>query len=278
MKRYHPTRNPLFRKLLTGFIGWIRPEKLHTKTGCKLWVPKKDRSIYVVDLFLTGYYERAESLRVIELLSTGDVVVDVGANIGYYTCLMSKSVGAEGVVFAFEPVSDNREVLEENIALNGLNNVSVYSCALAEVKEKSKIYLNNDNLGAHSLVGGENAQHSIEIDVVPFDEVVPYRQIALVKIDVEGYELSVLRGMEEHARKGMIKHILIEYTPSKIAQNGQSPAEFFSIIKRHGFNGEVISNTVDIPDMLLNDVQSNLKDYIVNKNASFNVLLSKDSM
>ena len=58
-----------------------------------------------------------------KLIEEGDVVVDVGANIGYFTCLFGKRVGSSGMVHAFEPDRDNANVLEGNVRLNGLSNV-----------------------------------------------------------------------------------------------------------------------------------------------------------
>lgn len=274
MKRFHPTRILLLRWFLTSLIGWIRPETMHLKTGCELWVPKKDRSIYIVELFLTGYYEKAETLRVLKLLSGGEVVVDVGANIGYYTCFMSKCVGNDGAVIAFEPVLDNRKILSVNVAKNGLSNVKIHSCALGEERRQGNISLSSNNRGAHSLVYVDDHYSTIEIEVVRFDEMVPLCDISFVKIDVEGFELSVLKGMEKHFRRKLIKNILIEFTPSKIVRNGQLPNEFFTLIEKYGFSGEIISNTVDVKDLTFSNVSKNLRTYTEDKHATFNIFLS----
>ncbi|MEW5757050.1 MAG: FkbM family methyltransferase [Pseudomonadota bacterium] len=279
MKRFHPTRVPALRWLLTALVGLLRPARLDTKSGFKLWVPKQDKSIYVADIFLTGYYEKAETLRVAQLLRPGDAVVDVGANIGYYTCLMSQAVGGTGVVYAFEPVPENREILAKNIALNALTNVEVNDVALGEERRRAVIAINQKNRGAHSLVAAAGSACGMEIAVARFDDVVPARELALVKIDVEGYELSVLKGMKGHLDRKLIKHILVEVTPSKMVRNGQRPDELFAMLEAYGFSGAVVTNTVDAKDLRINELRSNLGAYVKDENASFNILfsLSRDS-
>jgi FkbM family methyltransferase len=273
MKRYHPTRNPLIRKVVLTMVKWFRPKVFITVHGYKLYLPKRDWSMLSLHLLLYGCYEKVESERIQRFLSEGDIVVDVGAHVGYHTCLMSQAVGEKGYVYAFEPASDNMSVLKQNIQINNLTNVELNEVALGDVAGLTSIYLNQEDFGCHSLVGDGNRQLTQEITVARFDEVVPHKPIALVKIDVEGFELSVLRGMEGHLKQGEVRTILVEYTPYTIVQNGQSPHDFFSIIEEYGLIGEVLYNTVDIQSISLAQVKDNLAEYSQDHWARFNILL-----
>src|SRR6266700_1510309 len=79
-----------------------------------------------------GSWEPFETGIMISLLRPGDVFIDIGANIGWYTVMSALTVGRSGHVFAFEPAGDNADLLERNVALNRLDNVKLFRCALAE--------------------------------------------------------------------------------------------------------------------------------------------------
>jgi hypothetical protein len=157
--------------------------------------------------------------------------------------------------------------------VNELNNVQLFEFALGDMKEKAPIYIDENDFGVHSIIGNGNLHSNLEINVVRFDEIVPDQPIKLVKIDVEGYELSVLRGMEDHLNKSRVRNIFVEFTPSKIAKNGQNPDELFTIAEEYGMVGEVLSNTTDVPGISLAQVRDNLSDYCQNIWAHFNILL-----
>jgi FkbM family methyltransferase len=130
---------------------------------------------------------------IVDNLKRGDVFVDVGANIGYYTILASRLVGTGGRVFAVEPVPQTVKVLKFNIKLNELRNVTVVdkvawnSCC----KLKMKIAFGEFGCASFFHNGVE-----VDVDAIPLDEVlVNVPKIKLIKIDVEGAEYEVLQGL-----------------------------------------------------------------------------------
>jgi len=130
--------------------------------------------------------------------SLGDVVLDVGAHVGSYALRYSRIVGNKGRVVAFEPEPDNRRILNWNIRLNKADNVSPRSEALGNFRGKGRLKL-SAFAGVHSFVRTSAEIHQtgeILVPVMKLDDLDMAR-VDLMKIDVEGYELEVLRGGEE---------------------------------------------------------------------------------
>jgi len=136
----------------------------------------------------------------IEVVHPGDVVYDVGANVGVYTLLTSVLVGSSGSVVAFEPVPDNLAFLRRHVTLNDLDNVEVVAAAVADTDGEARF-----SLGGHPSVGrlhesGELVVRQVTLDA--FFQEPGRRPPAALKIDVEGGELLVLNG----ARKLLAEH------------------------------------------------------------------------
>ena len=130
----------------------------------------------------------------------GQVVYDLGANVGLYAVLLAKVVGEQGCVIAFEPDSESYQHLQENLKLNGLTNVRTLRKALGEQTSMSMLYRGEGNADS-SLVRpatGKDLGHEL-VEVVRGDEFIQTENLPpprLVKIDVEGYEYAVLRGLQ----------------------------------------------------------------------------------
>lgn len=127
------------------------------------------------------------------LIQTGDTVIDCGANEGYTTVLFAKQVGPTGRVIAIEANIDNIPILEQNIALNGLKNVFVVHKA---VGEKSGDYVSFK----HEMVQEGKADNCVE--TICLDDFAGDRP-AMLKIDIEGYELPALLGARKLLERGV---------------------------------------------------------------------------
>ena len=156
--------------------------------------------------YILGTYE-PEFLRALcQHARRGDTCVDVGGNLGYYCLLMADLVGPQGRVITFEPVEENLRVLKENIAVNGIKNVELVQTALgAQPGVLSLIRSEAGSISATPSVRGyavEGAQSSIDVPVNTLDAYLEEKgwRPAVIKIDVEGAELEVLRGAVQTLR------------------------------------------------------------------------------
>jgi FkbM family methyltransferase len=144
-------------------------------------------------IFFFHVWEPAITKFMASALKPGMVVADIGANIGYYTLLMSRAVGPEGHVFAVEPSPEIRARLEDALALNKVTNVTVIPYGISDRSERRAFHLSEANLGA-SKFGGEVAEGGIELrriaDVITSEMLA---RLAFIKVDVEGMEPAVMR-------------------------------------------------------------------------------------
>ena len=190
------------------------------------------------DIQQSGAYEPYESSLFASLVRPGARVVDVGANIGWYS-LVAASSGA-GSVIAIEPETANVGLLRSNITANGLQSVVlVQELALArERRSGARLWLSSDNLGDHRLTH-EDGRRSQRCEVATLDTVVESTlgadfAIDVLKSDTQGMELEVLRGAERTLRaSSRTMAIFLECGPAGLAANGGSPDELLSLLDEY---------------------------------------------
>jgi len=145
----------------------------------------------------------------------GDVVVDVGAHIGRYTIISSKLAGPNGTVIAIEADPDNFDLLNENIALNGLSNVLPINCAAYSKQIEITLYRQSSSSVYSSVIttrAPENHNY-VKVPARTLDEILHLngiRKVNWIKIDVEGAEFEVLKGAAQLLSKSDDLSILVE--------------------------------------------------------------------
>jgi FkbM family methyltransferase len=169
-------------------------------------------------LAVTGKWEPhvADAFR--RLLSPGDVCMDVGANIGYLTLLAAKLVGPTGHVYAIEPAAGAFAALETNVALNDLRNVTALQVAAGAAEGEATLDDRPWGQSLHSYIRRESESREprvagTPVRVEPIAALVRPEHIGrlrLVKIDVEGYDLEVLRGLLHLFEAGARPALIVE--------------------------------------------------------------------
>jgi FkbM family methyltransferase len=171
-------------------------------------------------------WEPYETSLLLGLLRPGDVFVDVGANIGYFSVLAASVVGAQGAVFAFEPDPDNYRLLCANAGLNGLDcSITAVEAALSDVAGEGQLYLSEDNLGDHQVYAGDEPRNSVPIALHHGSQYLAGRvqRLDLLKIDTQGSEFQVIAGLLPLLMDLQHKpHIIVELTPHSLRQAGAS--------------------------------------------------------
>ena len=182
-------------------------------------------------------YEPKVSALIIDLLRPGDVVIDVGANIGWHTVLAAECVGAGGTVYAFEPDPANFAALDANCEANGLTQVVRRRCAAGDRACEGLLWTSTENFGDHRMyaVPGETRPCvSAKIAALDDDPGTRLTGLRLVKIDVQGYEPKVLRGMTGLAER-FRPALAMEFWPHGIAAAGDSVFDVLGFIERFDY-------------------------------------------
>jgi FkbM family methyltransferase len=152
-------------------------------------------------LYLFSTYELPTTRFIARYLKNNDVVLDIGANIGYISMFCANAIGKGGKIYAFEPERNNYAALQQHIALNSFTNIYPQRLAATSIPTTLRLYLASDNYGAHSTIFNPDVltQEYEEVQGITLDNFVQEQNIAdiaLVKIDVEGAEHEVLQGMK----------------------------------------------------------------------------------
>jgi len=178
-------------------------------------------------LSLCGIYEPLTTELFKRRIKRGDVVLDIGAFIGYYTLIAARLVGENGKVFAFEPDPTNFQLLRKNVSINCYENVIAVQKAVSDRTGKTKLYLSKDNPGDHRIYESYDRRQSIEIEAIRLDDYFKNyeRKIDFIKMDVQGAEEFVIRGMPLVLQKNRNIEIVIEFWPIGLKRSGVEPEE-----------------------------------------------------
>ncbi len=187
-------------------------------------------------------------------LKPGDTFIDVGANIGYFSFVAAQQVGKSGKVFSFEPVGEYFERLENFAKMNNDHFIKANKTALGEKDGNADIFIKGgadigNNTFFPELLSGDFRSKEI-VPVRRMDKYIEenkVKRIKLIKIDVEGHEFAVLKGMEEFFKKNMQKKslplVICEIVPEIYPLLNSGIEEVFAYMEKFGyFPYEVLNN------------------------------------
>jgi FkbM family methyltransferase len=184
-----------------------------------------------------GVFEPWETELVKAELRPGDTVLDVGANIGYYTLLFARLVGPRGKVYAFEPDPDNFALLSHNVRLNGYRNVVLVNKAVSDRPGAARLFLSDSNTGDHRIYDSCDGRPSLPIETTDLDSF--FRAFKgyfdFIKFDIQGAEWAALQGMKGIlARHDRLK-MVTEFWPFGLKRYGASAADYLTFLQQQGF-------------------------------------------
>lgn len=207
---------------------------IQTLHGVKLLIdPAKDNGVELA-LYQTGTYEKGTIQLLGDFLKQGSIFMDIGANIGLMSTIASKIVGEKGRVYAVEANPKTIEVLRHNCAINLCENIEILPIALASEKGSAILYENwNVNRGGASLIS-QGDEHGLTVSKERLDDLFsPDSPVHLVKIDVEGFELEVLKGGIAWF-KTQQPVFIIEVSTQRSNQEGATPESIMSFVANFG--------------------------------------------
>lgn len=170
---------------------------------------------FMTTLSLYGVWEKFETEIVKKIIKEGDNVIDLGANIGYYTLLFSRLVGDKGKVFAFEPEPKNFSVLKRNVELNNYKNVILVQKAVSNTNGTTNLFISQTNTGGHTLFFNNNklTKTSTPIQTIRLDDYFKDQKIPIsfIKMDIQGSEGLAVDGMKKLLSKNHKLNLFTEF-------------------------------------------------------------------
>ncbi|GBG57998.1 methyltransferase [Sporomusaceae bacterium FL31] len=205
-----------------------------TKYGDYFWL--NDEGYIDKCIKETGIFEPHSTNVVKKLIKQGDVVLDVGANIGYYTVLLSRLAGDSGKVISFEPTHHYREILKANIKANNIKNCTIMDFGLSKNNDECEISIGQSSATMH-WVDDSSPLKTEKIVLKKLDEIAEklgVNRIDFIKIDVDGHEPAFFEGAWRSIEK-FKPIIMLEVNHANYLDYGVTAWDFYDLLKKHKF-------------------------------------------
>ncbi|MBA4162069.1 MAG: FkbM family methyltransferase [Novosphingobium sp.] len=205
----------------------------------KMYVDTRDVGI-ASHLMLEGYWEMWITQAMMRMVRRGSVVADIGANLGYFTLLLADLTGAEGRVLAFEPQPNLARLLRKSIDVNGYTGFTdLHAMALGSVAGNAAIEASIDQPGGGRTVTDGMVAGAARVPLGRFDTIPHALDVEFIKMDVEGFEPEVWKGMTARLnRRDLPLTVFMEFTVGRLPD----PAGFLDDILGHGFSLGIVSH------------------------------------
>lgn len=225
-----------------------------------MFVDTRDLSL-APHILLDGYWEMWITKFFKGVIKEGMTVVEIGTNIGYYTLLAASQIGGGGRLYAFEANPAVFDILFQNMNINGfLDRVTLVNKAVLDKSGKLEFHILKRHHGSSSIIGFDKELlkkqyrdeiETIEVEAVSLDEYFLNKdmKIDVIKMDAEGSEGLIFKGMKRLLKNNPAIKIICEFTPCLISPTGIEPKDFLEEITNYGFKFRIIntdSTAVDI--------------------------------
>lgn len=210
----------------------LKPEQISVENQIMYLDPKDS-----LRLSIQKSHDPVQTSLVKKLIKNGDIVLDIGAHIGYYTLIFASLTGPKGKVFAFEPAPDNFEILNRNVLVNNYKNVVLINKAASDISKGTFLYISKTSQADHKTYDDNKNRNSINVNSLNLDNYFKniQKRIDFVKIDAQGFEYKILEGMKTIIKTNKKLKILTEFCPEGITKTGKDPKQFLKILSDSGY-------------------------------------------
>ena len=255
------------KKLLRKFISWLYPLDPAEDWHFEGIIPYGEDMLIAVDttnwpgwnIFCFGFYSKHLDTIFSSIVADGDIVFDVGANIGDTTLLLAKQTGRMGKVYAFEPLPVVNRILRFNSTLNGMEQIRIFDYALADSEGQATLQYPTPGKTFSPMVGRSGITgsaslgdfdrtdapdcplQSITVECTTLDTVAHSENIEslrLIKIDVEGFDCRVIEGARNTIRK-FRPFIIFEYNHHWERRGGRKLRDALAVLEDYTLYGMV---------------------------------------
>ena len=187
-------------------------------------------------------FERKEIALINKMVKPGMTVLDIGANIGFYTLLLSELVGNKGKVYAFEPEKNNFKNLKKLCSKK--KNIVLNNVAVGEISGDIDLYISEKlNVDHRTYDNYENRKHH-KIKCVSIDSYLgKAKKIDFIKIDTQGFEYKILLGMKRLLQSSKQTVLFCEILPTGLKNTGTSVKQMFDLLKKWNFKITQLKST-----------------------------------
>lgn len=236
--------------------------------------------------YIFNGFEKTEINFLQKVLRPGDIFIDVGANIGLFSLYAARAVTEKGTVIAFEPTPEIYRRFVQNIELNDLINIVPVNIGLSDSATTLSLQVSENGLDGWNTFAknaGNKFTTTIDVPVNTLDNYLKESEISaerirFIKIDVEGWEIPVIRGALKTINASENIILMVEFTESNASAAGYTTADLYDIITEQGFTWYIYNEHTNslVPDPKRSSYPYN--NLFAIKNISFvNRLLQKDS-
>ncbi len=186
-------------------------------------------------LILDGIREKKSTEIMQQFIQADDIILELGANIGYYVAIESGRLSDKGYIYAVEPGHENIRLLKRNVALNDIKNIETYNIALSDKRGTAKLYTGKA-CNLHSLINGSGDFDGkyVEVETDTVDSFLKDKKpVSFIRMDIEGYEAVIVEGMRDTLRSPFLKKLFIEIHPHRIEIS--KIQSLLRILKNNGF-------------------------------------------
>ncbi len=211
------------RKLVSMVDGRLDPQRVEYKKAWRYMELRREEYLPLVDC-------------VASRLNASDTLVDVGANIGYFSLLLMERIRFQGEAHLFEPLPHLADLCMRTFS-GGPYHVQIHNVGLGDVKGEVTLYTSTDgNIGWNTMLPEwASRMRPVRVPIIPFDEL-GISEVQFIKVDVEGFEYNVLRGMLDTLRRAShLPSILCEVAPPQSHPHGAETAEIFTRLQELGY-------------------------------------------